>query len=73
MPAFHHRIERSAFRRGEYVGYCHGAQRIREGGRGWQTYGLCSAFGTPVYLSARTLWDLGELLDEAAKTDPALL
>lgn len=51
-------IEKSAFRKGEYVGYCHGAQRIRKGGEGWQTHALGSTAGTFVPLTARTLREL---------------
>jgi hypothetical protein len=55
-------IEKSACKKGEYVGYCCGAQRIRRGGKGWETYGLASASGKPVYLTARTLDELNGLL-----------
>lgn len=57
-----HNIEKSAFRKGEYVGYCNGAQRIRRGGEGWVTNGLCSSQGEAVFAQARTLMELGEKL-----------
>lgn len=56
-------IEKSATRAGEYVGYCTGAQRIRKGGQGWETYGLGSASGSPVYETAPTLSALGAKLE----------
>lgn len=59
----HPRIEKSATRHGEYVGYCHGAQRIRRGGEGWTTYQLGSAAGTFIYATARTLYELGAKLE----------
>lgn len=62
----HPNIEKSAFRNGEYVGYCNGAQRIRRGGLGWQTYCLGSSEGTFVYASSRTLFELGSQLAHIA-------
>jgi hypothetical protein len=62
-------IDKSATRKGEYVGYCNGAQRIRRGGLGWQTYGLASAHGEPIFTSARTLEELGKKLESIAGTD----
>jgi hypothetical protein len=67
----HHRIEKSATRKGEYVGYCNGAQRIRRGGKGWTTYALGSSAGTYTYATAETLYQLGGQLDYVAKNDPA--
>lgn len=32
----HHNIEKSAYRKGEYVGYADGAWRISRNGNGWQ-------------------------------------
>jgi len=55
-------IEKSAFRKNEYVGYCRGAQRIRRGGLGWQTYALGSQAGKFVPLTAPTLRELDQLL-----------
>lgn len=51
-------IERSAFRRGEYVGYCNGAQRIRRVNGGWQTYALASSAGKFMPMFGRTLAEL---------------
>lgn len=59
----HHRIEKSNTRKGEYVGYCNGAQRIRKGGEGWETYGLGSISGEAIFVTAPTLQKLGEKLD----------
>lgn len=67
----HHRIEKSATRRGEYVGYCNGAQRIRRGGQGWETYALGSSTGAFTYATAETLYQLGGKLEHIAKNDPA--
>jgi hypothetical protein len=67
----HSRIEKSATRKGEYVGYCNGAQRIRPGGRGWETYALGSASGTFTYVTAETLYQLGGKLEYIASNDPA--
>lgn len=60
-------IEKSAFRKGEYVGYCNGAQRIRRTGKGWQTYALGSSKGVFVPAYGRTLAELGDKL-AAVKT-----
>ncbi len=60
----HHIIEKSAFRRGEYVAYCKsGVQRIRRAGRGWQTY-TSTGTGTFVPAYALTLKELGEKLSK---------
>ena len=64
MSALPSNIDKSAFRRGEYVGYCNGAQRIRKGGLGWQTYALGSTQGEPVFVSAPTLRELGAMLEK---------
>lgn len=64
------RIEKSAFRRGEYVGYCQGAQRVIRDGAVWRTAGLCSSAGNPVVASARTLAQLDDKL--ATLADPAV-
>ena len=58
----HPRIKKSAFRKGEYIGYCNGAQRIRKGGQGWQTYALGSTAGTFIAATAPTLRQLGDRL-----------
>lgn len=54
-------IERSAFRRGEYVGYSAlGSVRIRRGGKGWETYNHNGSYRS--YRTARTLMELGEII-----------
>lgn len=68
----HPRIEKSAHRRGEYVGYCNGAQRIRKGGEGWRTYALGSTDGTFIPTTAPTLRQLGDKLDKLARALDAL-
>ncbi len=67
----HHSIEKSAFRKGEYIGYANGAQRIRRGGLGWETYALGSSAGVFTPATAETLYALGEMLYKAADTSPA--
>ena len=62
----HPNIDKSAFRRGEYVGYCNGAQRIRKGGQGWETYSLGSSAGVATYATAATLFELGGKLAHIA-------
>ena len=56
-------IEKSCHRRGEYIGFCGGAQRIRREGNVWNTYALGSAAGTFHYSAAFTLADLGRQLE----------
>lgn len=58
-------ISKSAFRHGEYVGHCKGAQKIRKGGEGWETYGLASTEGSVVKVTAKTLTELSKKLDTA--------
>ena len=58
-----HNIEKSAFRKGEYVGYCNGAQRIIKSGQQWVCNGLVSSAGTRMYASAATLEELSKILD----------
>ena len=62
----HPAIEKSATRKGEYVGYCDGVQRIRRDGAGWQTYALGSNIGTFHAVYASTLYELGQKLDAIA-------
>lgn len=61
----HHNIDKSAFRKGEYVGYCHGVWRIWRDGKVWQansrTIMGCPA-GRTVY--GRTLEDISRELAE---------
>ena len=58
-----HNIEKSAFRKGEYVGYCNGAQRIVKVGQQWVCNGLVSSTGTRMYAAAATLKELSKILD----------
>lgn len=62
----HPNIDKSAFRKGEYVGYCNGAQRIRKGGQGYETYSLGSQSGAFTYATAQTLFELGGKLAHIA-------
>jgi len=58
------RIEKSVFRKGEYVGYAEGlVWHIRGLTGSWFAY----AVGAPLLLSARTLKELNELLGEHDK------
>lgn len=66
----HPNIDKSSFRRGEYVGYCNGAQRIRRGGQGWETYRLGSSAGAFTYATAGTLFELGGKLSHIASNTP---
>lgn len=56
-------IDKSLSRKGEYIGYCKGAQRIRRGGPGWITCGLASMHGETVIANGRTLAELGRKLE----------
>ncbi len=67
----HPNIEKSAWRKGEFVGYCNGCQRIKRGGTGWRTYELGSKDGFFVSVSAPTLYELGELLAHIQANNPA--
>lgn len=60
-----HNIEKSAFRRGEYVGYAHGVWRIRRAGNGWLARHQDGTAPRPSE-SARTLEELSEKLDAVA-------
>jgi len=60
------RIEKSIRRKGEYTGYCKGAQKIRRYSRGWETYGLASSQGEFVYAHAPTLEKLNTRLEVLA-------
>ncbi len=63
MSGLPQNISKSAFRKGEYVGHCCGAQRIVRHADGWYTQGLVSCAGKPVYVHARTLAELGAKLE----------
>lgn len=55
-------IEKSGFRRGEYVGYAGGRIfRVLPTTSGWQTYGQRNG-ATPYYFSVRTLAELSAKL-----------
>lgn len=56
-------IEKSAFRKGEYVGYCNGAQRIVKLGQQWVCNGLVSSAGARMYAAAATLKELSKILN----------
>lgn len=57
-------IEKSGTRKGEYVAYCNGAQRIRQAGGVWQTYALGSSAGEFTYAEAETLAALNAKLEK---------
>ena len=63
MASLPHNISKSAFRRGEYVAHCCGAQRVLRFSDGWRSCGLLSLSGKPVYRRARTLQELGAILE----------
>ena len=62
------RIEKATWRKGEYVGYCQGAQRIVRGGEGWRTDGLRSMDGKAISVTAPTLEALNAKFDKIAET-----
>jgi hypothetical protein len=66
----HPNIDKSATRKGEYIGYCNGAQRIVRGGQGWRTAGLVSSAGITTYATAQTLFQLGGQLAHIAANTP---
>jgi len=61
------RIEASQTRKGEYIAQCYGAQRVRKGGKGWETYALASGSGVFIYETAGTLAELNKALDYREK------
>ena len=68
----YHNIERSGFRRGEYVGYAHGVWHIRRiNGRQWEAIFPCirSADYRPAIV-ARTLRDLSTRLAAYVECHP---
>jgi len=66
----HPNIDKSATRKGEFIGYCNGAQRIRKGGKGWETYALGSTAGVFTKATAKTLFELGGKLAHIAANTP---
>lgn len=58
MSRMPHNIDRSTVRKGEYVLYLHGSQRVTGRKGAWRTAGLCSLTGSPVYATGRTLQEL---------------
>ena len=62
-------IEKSAFRRGEYVGYCHGVWRIMRscaGGGSWFAYRSVASsarHGEPFNFQAGTLESMSKMLE----------
>lgn len=56
-------IEKSAFRRGEYVGYGRGPWRVLRGGAGWNAFHR----GDLGHVTARTLAELGKKIEERAR------
>ena len=61
-----HNIERSAFRKGEYVLYLNGAQRVVGQSGAWRTVGLLSLAGAPVYAHGATLAELARNAERQA-------
>ena len=61
-----HNIEKSAFRRNEYVGYAHGVWHISHSNGGWtaiHTDGVSGPFGKHCLFSAPTLRDVSIRLE----------
>jgi hypothetical protein len=63
-----HNIDKSAFRKGEYIGYCaRGARRIHRYSGGWETYGGPALLGdTDIHLTGRTLKEISKKLEKAS-------
>jgi hypothetical protein len=68
-PKSMHNIERSEFKRGEYVGYADGVWRIAKGGQGWSATHRENKHPSH---SARTLEEISDYLDgiKPAKANP---
>ena len=68
----YHNIERSGFRRGEYVGYAHGVWHIRRiNGRQWKASFPCIRSADYRHaIVARTLRDLSARLDAYVECHP---
>lgn len=68
----HDRIEKSGFRKGEYVLYAQAGKtcyvmRVRRGGKGWETYyHELNNRGCYTYMTAKTLNALGDMADASA-------
>lgn len=72
MARLPHNIDRSGFKRGEYVVYAKAGvtsytMRVRRGGKGWETYyhepNARQAGGVFTYMTARTLAELGAIAE----------
>ena len=60
-------IEKSGTRKGEYVAYINGCQRVRRGGAGWQTYALGSSAGASTFIQAATLESMDRKIEALKK------
>jgi len=60
----YHNIEKSEYKRGEYVGYADGVWRIFKWGSGWRAF--CRLHADHINLYANTLADMSALLEIAA-------
>ena len=69
-------VEKSAFRRGEYVGYCHGVWQIKPdhcggGLKGWRATRKCFTHmrnGEPFYFVSHTLEGISAMLAKEEST-----
>lgn len=66
-------IEKSATRKGEFVAYVHGAQRIRRDGGTWTTYALGSTDGVFIHAHGSTLAKLAAMLEKRGEQVTAKL
>lgn len=66
-------IEKSTTRKGEYVAYIHGAQRIRRDGEKWNTYALGSTDGVFIHAHGSTLAELAAMLEKRGEQVTAKL
>lgn len=66
------KIEASTTRKGEFIAYINGAQRVRRSRSpwGWETYELGSSVGTFTPLFARTLIELDAKIERLTENDP---
>jgi hypothetical protein len=60
-------IEKSGFRKGEYVAYINGAQRVRRSAHGWATYSLGSTAGEFTPIHAATLAEMDSKIAQMRK------